>query len=162
MDNGESFMKFLADNMLGKLAKWLRFLGYDTLYPTVKTDDELIEICQREQRILLTRDKELVKSHQKLKGIPAVYYIESDELDLQLEQLIQTLNLEFGDAILSRCAECNAHITEISKAQAKGQVPTGVYERQTKFWHCPSCDKYYWQGSHFDKIQAKIASLKKL
>lgn len=155
-------MKLLADNMLGKLAKWLRFLGYDTLYPAVKTDNELIKICQQEQRILLTRDKELVKSKQKLKGIPAVHYIESDDIDLQLEQVIQALNLEFGDEILSRCAECNALITEISKNHAKGHVPPGVYERQNKFWHCPGCDKYYWQGSHFDKIQTKIVSLNKI
>ena len=162
MDNGEYYMKLLADNMLGKLAKCLRFLGYDTLYPAAKTDNELIRICQQEQRILLTRDKELVKSKQKLKGIPAVHYIESDDIDLQLEQVIQALNLEFGDEILSRCAECNALITEISKNLAKGHVPPGVYERQNKFWHCPGCDKYYWQGSHFDKIQTKIASLRKI
>ncbi len=159
--NGDHIMKFLADRMLGKLAKWLRFLGYDTLYPEALNDNDLIGICKAEQRTLLTRDKELVKSKQKLKGVPAIYYLKSHDIDLQLKQLIQDLNLEFGDEVLTRCAECNALLTEIAKNLVKGQVPNGVYERQNKFWHCSGCDKYYWQGSHFDQIQEKLELLQK-
>ena len=153
-------MKLLADRMLGKLAKWLRFLGYDTSYPDAIDDDDLINICKQENRILLTRDRNLSKSNKKLKGVPAVIYIESDNAGLQLEQVITDLGLEFGDRVLTRCADCNATITEVDKERAEGHVPKGVYERQDTFWHCSGCDKYYWQGSHYDKILAKIESLK--
>jgi uncharacterized protein with PIN domain len=154
-------MKFLADQMLGKLAKWLRFLGYDTSYPSAKSDDELIDLSKQENRILLTRDRDLSNSKKKLKGISGVIYVESDNADQQLEQIIKNLDLEFDDKVLTRCAECNATITKVDKDQVEGHVPKGVYDRQDTFWHCPNCDKYYWQGSHYDKILAKIKSLKK-
>jgi len=153
-------MKFLADQMLGKLAKWLRFLGYDTSYPSVMTDDELIQLSKSENRILLTRDRELSKSNKKLKGVPGVIYIERDNSDLQLEQVLKSLDLKICDQILTRCAECNAKIAEVEKEQVKGHVPEGVFDCQDTFWHCPNCDKYYWRGSHYDKILAKIESLK--
>jgi uncharacterized protein with PIN domain len=153
-------MKLLADQMLGKLAKWLRFLGYDTSYPPTISDDELIDLCKRENRILLTRDRNLSKSRQKLKGVPGVIYIQSDNPDLQLEQVIKDLDLELGDQVLTRCAECNALIDEVDKEQVKNHVPKGVFDRQDKFWHCANCDKYYWQGSHCEKILAKIESFK--
>jgi uncharacterized protein with PIN domain len=154
-------MKFLADQMLGKLAKWLRFLGYDTLYPTSTDDEELIEICRAQNRILLTRDRDLANSTNKHHDLPGVYYIESQNLDLQLNQVIKDLNLDLVKMSLSRCAECNAKITEVKKEQVEGKVPKGVYDRQDRFWYCNNCDKYYWQGSHYDQILAKIELLKK-
>ena len=153
-------MKFLADRMLGKLAKWLRFLGYDTLYPEVLDDDELIQISKSESRVLLTRDRTIAQSKRKLEGVPAICYVESENVDHQLEQVIKDLNLEIGDKILTRCAECNGELTEVDKNAVQGHVARGVFERQDKFWQCPGCRKYYWEGSHYDKITKKIAMLK--
>jgi uncharacterized protein with PIN domain len=154
-------MNFLADQMLGKLAKWLRFLGYDTLYPTTIDDDQLIEICRSENRTLLTRDRDLANSTNKHHDLPGVYYIESDNPDLQLKQVVHDLNLSFDDLVMTRCAECNFKIYEVSKEQVEGKVPKGVFDRQDRFWYCNNCDKYYWQGSHYDQILAKIEMLKK-
>jgi uncharacterized protein len=152
-------MKFLADRMLGKLAKWLRFLGYDTLYPSIEDDDELIKICRAENRILLTRDRNLVLSKNKIQDLPGVCYVESDNPDLQLIQVVNDLDLKAGDKILSRCSDCNQEIVQVNKEQVKGNVPDGVYNRQDTFWYCETCDKYYWHGSHYDKILAKLESL---
>jgi len=146
-------MKLLADQMLGKLAKWLRFLGHDTLYPSAEDDDELIKISREENRILLTRDRNLVLSKSKVHDLPGVCFIESDDPDLQLKQVVAELNLDLGDKILTRCSECNAKIIIVNKEQVKEHVPKGVYDRQETFWYCEACDKYYWQGSHYDKVE---------
>jgi uncharacterized protein with PIN domain len=159
--DGDNRMKLLADTMLGKLAKWLRFLGYDTSYPPAMDDDELIKICQVENRVLLTRDRNLVLSKNKLQDLPGVYYIESDNPDLQLKQVVKDLNLKIGDLVLTRCAECNAEIKMVNKEQVKEHVPDGVFNRQDDFWYCKNCDKYYWRGSHYNKILDKIELLKK-
>jgi uncharacterized protein with PIN domain len=153
-------MKFLADQMLGKLAKWLRYLGYDTLYPPTMDDDKLVKICRVQHRILLTRDRNLANSTNKHYDLPGVYYIESDNPDLQLSQIIQDLNLKFDDSVLTRCGECNDRIIEVNKEQVEGKVPKGVYDRQDKFWWCKNCKRYYWRGSHYDQILAKIELLK--
>ncbi|UCF07703.1 MAG: Mut7-C RNAse domain-containing protein, partial [Thermoplasmata archaeon] len=141
------------DHMLGSLARWLRFLGFDTAYPQVLSDKELVEAAKREERILLTRDRDLAKR----KGISALY-IQSTELDKQLEQVISTFNLRIEEAF-SRCSLCNSILTEVDKGSVKGRVPEKVYEWQDEFWRCEQCDKYYWQGTHYKNMEVKLKEL---
>ncbi|WP_455393199.1 Mut7-C RNAse domain-containing protein [[Eubacterium] cellulosolvens] len=147
-------MHFIADNMLGKLAKWLRFLGYDVLYPKNMDDDEIIQFSLKEDRYILTRDKELAKR----KGIK-VLYIPSDQLDEQLTQVINEFNLELSSNAFIRCPECNFLLNEIAKSAITTGVPKGVLERQDQFWVCKKCNRYYWQGTHYDKIKKKLDEL---
>jgi uncharacterized protein with PIN domain len=147
-------MKLLADNMLGKLAKWLRFMGHDVLYPRDMGDKSLIELSRVESRILLTRDKELVK----VKGLNAIY-IESEQPEKQLKQVIEALNLSPSNREFSRCPECNLLLVEQEKLEVKGKVPEGVYERQNTFWHCENCLRYYCRGTHYLKIKEKMERL---
>jgi uncharacterized protein with PIN domain len=148
-------MKFIADHMLGTLAKWLRFLGFDTLYPDVQTDPELIKLAKKDNRVLLTRDKNLAHT----KGVDTLY-IGSVELDEQLIQVISTFDLRIAEAF-SRCGLCNSILIEVEKESAKGKIPQKVFDRQDEFWLCQKCHKYYWQGTHFKGIKEKIEMLER-
>jgi len=147
-------MRFIADNMLGKLSKWLRFLGYDTLYPKTIDDKELVKLSRSEDRILLTRDKELVK----MKNLKALY-IKSEKLDEQLKQIIKEFDLKMSSDIFTRCPECNYILAEVDKSLLNGKVPEGVLQRQDMFWLCEKCSRYYWQGTHYLKINSKLEEL---
>src|SRR2546426_4715192 len=142
-------MKFLCDHMLGTLAKWLRFLGYDTAYPEALEDNELKRLAVAEGRVLLTRDRELSGR------VPHAIYVASDDLDEQFAQVVRAFGLTAKDA-MSRCSVCNAPIEAIPKEEAKGHVPPGVYDRHQEFWRCRQCGRYYWPGSHFDRVTAKL------
>jgi uncharacterized protein with PIN domain len=147
-------MKFIVDNMLGKLAKWLRFLGYDTLYPKILNDKQLAQLSLAEDRVLLTRDKELA-SKKDIK----VLYIISEQLDDQLKQVILEFGLKLGDSAFTRCPECNYMLKKIEKTDIEGKLPSGVIENQDKFWVCNNCEQYYWQGTHFTKIKDKLENM---
>ena len=142
-------MKFLCDHMLGTLAKWLRFLGYDTAYPGPLHDNDLKLLAANEDRILLTRDKEFSGR------VAGAVYFESDDLDAQFAQVVRAFGLTAKNA-MSRCSVCNAPIEAIPKEEAKGHVPPGVYDRHQEFWRCRQCGRYYWPGSHFDRVTAKL------
>ncbi len=141
---------FLCDHMLGTLAKWLRILGFDASYPRPLSDDDLLDLARREDRVLLTRDKDL-PGRRKVRTI----YIPSDELDEQVEQVIREVRLRIQNP-LSRCPVCNTEVVAAPREEAQGNVPEGVYTRQEEFWRCPNCGRYYWQGTHWDKMRGKI------
>jgi len=155
--------------MLGLLARWLRFLGYDTLYPEVEDDTELLGMARKEGRLLLTRDKELA-ARAGTGGL----LIESVELDVQLVQLRAGLGLELrNDNRMLRCSRCNSVLAQITKEQARQladerrmvagaeQIPDGVLARHDRFWRCTGCGQVYWPGSHYERIIGKIDELEK-
>jgi len=145
-------VKFVVDHMLGKLAKYLRFMGYDTYYPTGRmSDDEIMEIARKEGRILLTRDKELAK---RSGGI----YVESENYEEQLKFVINRFHLN-TDSLLSRCSICNVPLVKVDKREIKDKVPEYVYEHQDEFYMCPKCGRIYWYGSHTERIERKIREL---
>ncbi len=145
-------MKFIVDHMLGKLAKYLRFMGYDTFYPTGKmSDDELLNIAEREGRIIITRDRELA---QRSGG----FFVESDNYREQLKEVIKKFKLT-NEALLSRCSLCNEPLIKLSKDKARGKVPEYVWEHNTEFYLCPRCGRVYWYGTHTEKIEKLIKEL---
>jgi len=152
-------MKVLCDQMLGSLATWLRFLGVDTYYATdEQSDDELLEVAQKEKRMLLTRDKELIiRAHSR--NLPVIP-IEDDDLDTQLELVVSKIQID-ESLILTRCALCNTPLQQVEKDKVQHKVPENVFENHTLFWRCPQCNKFYWKGTHFEKIQQKIKQLLK-
>ncbi len=147
-------MRFIADHMLGSLARWLRFLGFDTAYPDVLSDKELAQLAEKEDRILLTRDKELART----KGVSALL-INSTDIDEQLSQVMAAYDLEIEDE-LSRCSLCNTNLIPIKKELVKDKVPERVFEIQNEFWECRQCKKYYWAGTHYKNIKIKLKELK--
>jgi len=150
--------RFVCDQMLGSLARWLRFLGYDTLYPEALGDTGILHLAEREGRLLLTRDKELA-GRAKERG----RLVRSDVLEEELAQVKDDLGLDFSEnVLLSRCSLCNTVLAVITRAEAeKAKVPEKVLRRQADFWRCPGCGQVYWAGSHYERIIDKIGGLDK-
>jgi len=144
-------LRFLADAMLGRLAKWLRILGYDTLYNPSWDDPYLVRVARAQERVVLTRDSELARR----RGV-RVLLLESERLEAQVQQLRSDLHLGAA-APFSRCPVCNALLEEISKDQAWGQVPPYVFVTQKEFRLCPACDRFYWRGSHWEHMLELVA-----
>jgi uncharacterized protein with PIN domain len=145
-------MKLLCDHMLGSLARWLRFMGYDTAYPEVGPDRTLIERVRSEDRILLTRDKELASR------VTGAVRIRSDILEEQIQEVATALPLRLLDP-LSRCSLCNEILVSASLEDVKDLVPEGVRSRHRIFWRCPSCGRVYWRGTHWDKMVTRLNNL---
>ncbi|CAB50219.1 Mut7-C RNAse domain-containing protein [Pyrococcus abyssi] len=143
-------MKFIADMMLGRLARWLRLYGYDTKYG-IKDDDEIIETAKKEGRIILSRDLELVERAKKL-GIKAIF-IESNSIEGQIAQLMR-LGIEFNELFPegARCPKCNGIIVRVSKEEVKGKVPEKVYESYDEFYVCTNCGQIYWPGRQWEEM----------
>lgn len=147
-------MKFLADDMLGRLAKWLRVLGYDTLYHQHLDDNELVRLARAEGRLILTRDTRL--AHRR--GVRCLL-IESELVDEQLSQVLDDLGLALDD-LFSRCTVCNAPLEEMEKQAAKERVPPYVFRTQERFKLCSQCGRIYWRGTHWDRMKERIEGLK--
>lgn len=146
-------MKFIADSMLGRLARWLRIMGYDTSYSSFISDRELIKKGREEKRIILTRDTNLIKC----KLVKDYLFIKSDNLEEQIRQVVgaqYTVPLPF-----SRCLLCNQEIREIKKEKIKKKVPPYVYKTQDGFAWCPQCGKIYWEGTHVEKAKKRLAKI---
>lgn len=153
-------MKFLVDQMLGTLAKWLRLFGFDTFYATQEIhDDELLKIAEKQQRILITRDKEL-HIRAKKKHIPSLF-TKSISLSEQINLVLRTYpELKQKIAPLTRCSICNSIIEPIEKNNVKNKVPTRIFHQHSQFFYCPTCNHIYWQGTHYEKILQTIKNFK--
>ena len=150
--------KFVADKMLGSLARWLRLLGYDTTYPDEDNDRALIDMAKKEDRILLTRDYEMTK-RRECKEISLIF-IENEGGEKQVAEVFSSLGIKPDrELMLTRCSVCNSKIEEVNKSDAKSRVPPGVFEMQDKFWKCPDCGRFYWMGTHWEKIIATAGKM---
>ncbi|MEB3844552.1 MAG: Mut7-C RNAse domain-containing protein [Desulfurococcales archaeon] len=154
--------RFVADTMLGELARWLRILGYDTLYSRVYSDNQLLNIASRTGRILLTRDKGLYYRARK-KGVRTVY-IEFDSIEWRLAELRAKLGLKLeADPSKSRCPECNAPLVKVEdKWKVKDRVPPGAWEAYDVFYLCPRCGRVYWEGGHWRNIRRIVEESERL
>jgi uncharacterized protein len=146
-------MKFVADVMLGKLAKELRMLGYDTAYYRRQDAHELIRLARQQERVILTRDKALTCSTEK----DRIIQIEEDKPFLQLKELfdqnIITLN---QDSLFSRCLLCNFPLDEMTREEVEGKVPEFIFYQENEFYGCPQCHRIYWPGSHLDRMEKSL------
>ncbi|MCX7667793.1 MAG: Mut7-C RNAse domain-containing protein [Atribacterota bacterium] len=138
--------KFLADCMLGKLARWLRIVGYDTKYFRHAEDHTLIAVARFEGRVLLTRDRALF---QRAKEI--AHLIQTESLEHQLREVLLCFGLPLRLS-LARCPSCNTALLTVSPQEVKSQVPLFVSLSFEEFKQCPLCQKIYWPGTHWQKI----------
>jgi len=141
--------------MLGKLAKWLKILGFDTLYFRKIEDSELLALAQKERRVLLTRDVNLL---QKSRNLPSLF-IRNSNWDSQLLQVLNELNLWKKVQPNTRCIHCNQRLKSLPKKRARNLVSPFVYESARSFAICPQCGKVFWQGTHFRDMEIKIEEL---
>jgi len=143
-------VRFIADCMLGKLAKWLRMLGYDTSYIPDADDDELVRVAVREDRYLLTRDRRLCDRRMVRSRCVFVDWGTTRE---QVRQVIEKLDLKVDrGALFTRCAVCNGEIAPVSKLSVADRVPPYVYQTQADFGYCAGCDRIYWRGTHVQHV----------
>jgi len=145
---------FLVDVMLGKLARWLRVLGWDAKYAGNSFLERLSEEARDESRIFLTRKQD--NEHEQF------VFITSEKLEEQLIQLERALKILTLAEPFTRCIECNAGLEDVSKVDVKGKVPFYVYQTVEKFSRCPSCGKVFWQGSHYEVMLERITRLKQV
>ncbi len=139
--------------MLGRLAKWLRLLGFDTCYADQLSDHQIAARARAEGRVVLTRDREMARR----KGIRCLF-INSQILEEQLEQVVAALGLPSPEAA-PRCPQCNGQLAEVSRSEVRPHVSAYVWRTHHQFHHCQGCDKYYWPGSHWNRIQSTIAQV---
>lgn len=144
-------MKFIADVMVGKLARWLRILGIDVAYSNTYEDDEIIRIAEIESRAVLTRDRPLAARIRNSKCL----LIESDHYKEQVRQVVGAFGLK-DFSIFSRCIECNSPLKDVDKEAVFERVPPFVYLTQERFAMCPDCNRVYWHGTHAEEILKRI------
>lgn len=150
--------KFIADMMVGRLARYLRIFGYDVLYFHKISDADLINKAEKESRIVLTRDSRMIRRSPFKYGRVKFLFIKEDKVLKQLEQLTKELNLELKINLI-RCIECNHILEKIDRKNAKGKVPVFVYKSTENFAYCSNCNKYYWKGSHLELMNKRFSSL---
>jgi hypothetical protein len=148
--------RFIVDHNVGKLAKWLRMMGYDTLFFNGSDDSGMIATALAEGRVLLTRDTQIVKRRLITTGRLKAILITSDEPELQLKQVIGALNLAINFRPFSLCLECNQPLVDRSKGQVKNRVPPYVFQTQEQYMECSSCHRIYWRGTHWQAMTKKL------
>jgi len=141
--------RFVADVHLGRLARHLRLLGFDTLYSTKLDDRSLVAISVRERRILLTRDVALLKHRMLTRG----YWVRTTDSDRQVEEIVRAFALEKDLRPFTRCMSCNAVLRPVARAVVAGRVPTRVFRRYRRFTYCAGCGRFYWRGTHFERLE---------
>jgi uncharacterized protein len=147
-------LKFAADRMLGKLAKWLRVMGQDVIYGQHLSGYGLIRAARAENRLILTRDHRL-----KRKQPPDFLFVESDHHREQLRQVIQACGLRPLDNAFTRCLECNIVLERRSKPSVEKIVPPYVLATQENFSWCPKCHRVYWPATHHQRMIEELKSL---
>jgi len=148
--------KFIITIELGRLARWLRLLGFDCIFFERDRKKDLVIESLREDRVILTRDSRL----SRFSGVRMVH-IESDFVERQLEQVIRNLRLKKDKkGMFTRCVECNASTQGVAKEEVREKVPPYVYKTQKEFMRCPGCGKIYWKGTHWDLAEKFLSKVK--
>ena len=151
-------MKFLCDDNLGKLAKYLRMLGFDTFFRVDIEDAELLGVMLKEDRLVLTRDHRLAGRIEPGRHL----LIATDLPEEQLKFVIDKLNLEIDkDNLFSICLECNAVCQAVDADEIKDKIFPYIIKTQDSFKRCPSCGRIYWQGSHYKDMVQKLKGIVK-
>ncbi len=150
-------MKFVADSMVGKLARWLRFLGIDVVYVQSGDLDEIVKIAQDEGRIILTRNTDVLK---KLKGHRVwIYFLPSEKSEIQLKDVVERFNLWEEIKPFSRCTVCNEPLVPVKKEEVRGKVPFYIFQNMEHFEKCPKCGRIYWEGTHVRRLREKLTRI---
>jgi hypothetical protein len=148
-------MRFILTPELGRLAKWLRILGFDTIYFSGNFSSLLIQAL-RDNRIIVTRNSRLVSKARAVRVVD----IKDDDVNEQLKQVLKELNIKPDeDAMFSRCLICNTELNGIDKQKVKDKVPEYVFKTQEEFFTCPRCQRIYWSGTHWGNVTTIIKEL---
>lgn len=145
---------FVADAHLGGLARMLRMLGFDTFYDNGLPDAQLAELALRERRIVLTRDRELLKRRDVLRGA----FVHEKKPERQLREIVQRYALGCHMRPFTLCLNCNLRLEDIDRAAVVSRIPDSIARRYRTFKRCPACGGIFWQGSHWERMQEMLSA----
>jgi uncharacterized protein with PIN domain len=148
--------RFVVDVHLGTLARYLRLLGFDTLYRNDFNDSELAAIAARQRRIVLTRDVGLLKR----KTVTRAHWLRTHDPERQIEEVATALQLQRMIRPFTRCLACNGQLALIERAAVRDHVPARVYSRFRMFVRCRHCRRVYWRGTHYRRLQRLVARVR--
>jgi len=152
-------MKFIVDSNVGRLARWLRIAGFDTLFINDLDDNRLVRLALSEGRVLLTKDTQILKRRVATTRRLKVILIESEEVKAQLRQVVKTLKLTGEIKPFTLCLECNQPLVPKDKEEVKELVPPYVFETQTQYMECPACHRVYWRGTHWQRMSRELEKI---
>lgn len=143
---------FIADAHLGGLARLLRMLGFDTLFENAYTDRRILELAARECRVLLTRDRELLKCRDVYRGC----FVHARKPEAQLNEVVARYALARHQRPFTLCLHCNVRLEAAERGTVAARVPEPVVARYAQFARCPGCERIYWEGSHWARMRAML------
>jgi len=149
---------FVVDSHLGKLAMDLRVLGFDSLYEQNYTEDRIIRLAEQDNRVVLTRNIGLLKNGRVQKG----YWLRSQDPDVQIKEVINYFDLKEKLNPFTRCRICNGNINPVSKVRVEDQLPPMTKIHFEEFYQCERCKQVYWKGSHYEKMEEFVRSIKEM
>ena len=144
--------RFIADAMLGRLARWLRLLGVDCAWDPEIADADLVRRSLEEERIVLTRDRSLPDEW----WVSTIHVLPTDEWPEQLVDVMRHFGLAGETRLFSRCADCNRRLEPVSASEVSDRVPDDVTQQGLALHRCPACDRLFWDGSHTDRMRAFV------
>ncbi len=148
-------VRFVLDTHLGRLAAYLRLLGFDTLYRNDYRDEELAHISRHERRILLTRDRGLLKRSMVTHG----YCVRETDPRRQVVEVVRHFDLLRLIEPFRRCLRCNSLLERIAKEEIAERLPPRVRQHCEEFFLCRTCERVYWKGSHFERLSALVQDI---
>ncbi len=151
-------VRFLADCNVGRLARWLRALGYDAAYEPRLPDPQVVARALAEDRVLLTRDVDMMRRRVIAGGSVRAVLLRDDRVQEQVRQVVEELGL-VTDRALSRCLDCNLELEPRSKSAVLDRLPPHVRATQERFSQCPRCSRVYWPGTHWQRMRERMAVL---
>ena len=147
--------KFIADVHLGKLARYLRLLGFDTVYERELDDAAIASRSRAEHRIVLTRDRGLLKRSEVTHG----HAVRSMDADAQLLEVVEAFDLRARIAPFSRCLKCNGPVRSVERGLVEHRLPKYTRLAYDRFFHCEHCGSIYWPGAHFARLRSLVHSV---
>ncbi|MCX6005105.1 MAG: Mut7-C RNAse domain-containing protein [Chloroflexi bacterium] len=148
--------KFIVDSNVGKLAKWLRMMGYDALFFDEEDDGRMVKIALAQGRIIITKDSEFMKRRVITAGRVKAILVSGDNSELQMQKVIDTLQLNIEYRPFTRCIECNVELISRERGDLEQVVPARVFAIQEQYMECPSCHRIYWRGTHWQAMSQKL------
>ncbi len=147
--------RFLADSMLGKLARWLRILGFDCAHEEEIPDAQLVRRAIDERRTLLTRDRALPDEWR----VAGIYVVRAEQTYDQLAEVLRRFEISDAVRLFRRCSRCNARLEVVRPEEVADRVPPDVVARQQELRQCGECRRVYWEGSHTRRMQGVVERL---
>lgn len=149
-------IRFIVDHNVGKLARWLRMMGYDTWLFTGDNDSDMVNLARREGRVILTRDTQIMRRRLITSSTIRALLLESDVPEKQMCQVISIFRLNPELNPFSLCLECNQPLIKKTPEEVAGLVPPFVFRTQRQYMICPQCGRIYWRGTHWQAMTNKL------